>query len=133
MRGDSFHDFVRELFAGLGTITIRRMFGGAGGYCEGVMFLLLADDIIYLKADAALQVALRAEGSGPFVWAPTSGPRAGEKVEMGYWRLPDSALDDPELATEWGGKALAVARAAALAKPKTKSKAKKKKPKRSLP
>ena len=118
MAADSFHEYVKELFAGLGPVTIKRMFGGAGGYADGVMFLLLANnDTIYLKADDALKAELRKAGSGPFVWEPSSGPRAGEKVEMGYWRLPEAALDDPELAVTWGAKALAVARAAAKLKP----------------
>lgn len=121
---DSFHDFVKELFAGMGAIAVKRMFGGAGGYSGGVMFLLIADDTIYLKADAALKAELREEGSGPFVWEPSSGPRAGEKVEMGYWRLPDAALDDPDEAARWGRKALAVAHAAAKAKPKAKKRVK---------
>ncbi len=119
---NSFHDFVKELFAGMGPIAVKRMFGGAGGYADGVMFLLIADDAIYLKTDEPLRAALREEGSGPFVWEPSSGPRAGEKVEMSYWRLPDAALDDPELAVEWGRKALAVAIAKAKAKPKKKAK-----------
>jgi len=117
--GNSFHEFVKELFAGLGAVQIKRMFGGAGGYADGVMFLLLADDAIYLKADDALKGELRAEGCGPFVWEPQSGPRAGEKLDLGYWRLPDSALDDPDEAVVWGRKALTIAKAkAALKKPK---------------
>ncbi|MBC7770277.1 MAG: TfoX/Sxy family protein [Phycisphaerales bacterium] len=120
MAHNSFHEFVRELFAGLGPVEIKRMFGGAGGYADGVMFLLLADDAIYLKSDDALKVELRAEGCGPFLWAPQNGPRAGELVEMGYWRLPERALDDPDEAAAWGRKALAVAKA--KAKPKRKSK-----------
>ena len=120
--GDSFHDFVKELFAGVGSVTIKRMFGGAGGYAEGVMFLLLDSDAIHLKADDVLKAELRKAGSKPWVWAPKNGPRAGEKVMMdGYWRLPDSALDDPEEAALWGRKALAVAKAAAKT---TKAKAK---------
>jgi DNA transformation protein len=120
MANDSFHDFVKELFAGLGPVQIKRMFGGAGGYADGVMFLLLADDAIYLKADDALKQELGAVGCGPFMWEPANGPRAGEKVAMGYWRLPDSALDDPDEAAVWGEKALAVAKA--KAKPKRKAK-----------
>ncbi|MEQ1617337.1 MAG: TfoX/Sxy family protein [Terricaulis sp.] len=112
MAKDSFHDFVKELFAGVGPVAIKRMFGGAGGYANDVMFLLLADGAIFLKADDALKAELAKEGCGPFIWEPASGPRAGEKVEMGYWRLPDSALDDPDEAVRWGAKALAVARAA---------------------
>lgn len=117
---DSFHAFVKELFAGLGPVHIKRMFGGAGAYADGVMFLLLANDVIYLKTDEALKAVLSAAGSEPFVWTPDSGPRAGNKLEMGYWRLPDSALDDPNEAVDWGRRALAVAKAKAAAKrPKT--------------
>jgi DNA transformation protein and related proteins len=116
MTDNSFHDFVRELFAGVGRVDVKRMFGGAGGYADGVMFLLLADDAIHIKVDDALKAELRAEGCGPFVWSPQNGPRAGEKIDLGYWRLPDSALDDPDEAAVWGRKALAVARAKATAK-----------------
>ena len=46
-----FIEFVQELFAPLGGVSIRRMFGGAGIYSRGVMFGLIDDDTIYLKAD----------------------------------------------------------------------------------
>ncbi len=118
MADNGFHDFVGELFEGVGPIQIKRMFGGAGGYADGVMFLLILSDTIHIKVDDALRNELREVGSGPFIWVPESGPRKGEQVEMGYWRLPESALDDPEEAVMWGRKALAVARAKAAAKPK---------------
>ncbi|MGE0595492.1 MAG: TfoX/Sxy family protein [Hyphomonadaceae bacterium] len=116
MNADGFHDYVKELFAGVGAITIKRMFGGAGVYARGVMFGLLAGDVIHIKVDDALKAALRDEGSGPFVWSPDNGPRAGEQIEMGYWRLPEAALDDPDLAADWGRRALAVALKKASAK-----------------
>jgi|SRR5690606_14232196 len=122
MAANSFHEFVKELFGGLGPVQIKRMFGGAGGYADGVMFLLLADDAIYLKADDALKAELRAEGCGPFVWEPQSGPRAGEKLDLGYWRLPYSALDDPDEAVIWGWKALTIAKAKAALKKSEKAK-----------
>jgi DNA transformation protein len=122
MAENSFHEFVCELFAGVGAISVKRMFGGAGVYAEGLMFGLLADDTIYIKTDTALKADLMQEGSGPFVWTPESGPRAGEKVEMGYWRLPEAALDDPDLAAQWGRKALNVARAKATATKRPRSK-----------
>lgn len=125
MADNSFHDFVRELFEGLGPVQIKRMFGGAGGYADGVMFLLIAGDVIHLKVDDALKAELREAGSGPFIWVPDKGPRKGEHVEMGYWRLPESALDDPDEAVMWGRKALAVARAKAAAKPKRTTRKKK--------
>ena len=124
MAENSFHDYVKELFAGMGRVEIKRMFGGAGGYSGGLMFLLLADDTIHIKTDDALKAELREEGSGPFVWEPQSGPRKGEKVDLGYWRLPDAALDDPDRAADGGRKALAIAKAKASAKaPKARKKA----------
>ncbi len=113
---DPFHDYVKDLFAGLGAIAIKRMFGGAGVYADGVMFALIADEAVYLKADDALRSELRDAGGEPFVWTPQSGPRAGERVDMGYVSLPDDAADDPDLACVWGAKALAVARTKAAAK-----------------
>ena len=114
---DSFHDFVKELFAGVGSVQIKRMFGGAGGYADGVMFLVLGNDTIHIKVDEALKAELREQGSGPFEWTPQNGPRAGETIDLGYWRLPDSALDDPDEAALWGRKALKIAKAKAAAKP----------------
>lgn len=111
---DPFHEYVHELFAGLGPVTIRRMFGGAGVFQDGMMFALLADDSIYLKADAALRAELLAEGSEPFLW---TRPSDGRVMDLGYAGLPSAALDDPDEACQWGRRALAVARAARAAKP----------------
>ena len=119
---NSFHEYVKELFAGVGPVQIKRMFGGAGGYADGVMFLLLGNDTIHIKTDEALKAELREEGSGPFEWTPQNGPRAGETIDLGYWRLPESALDDQDEAAAWGLKALKIAKAKAATKPQKKSK-----------
>ncbi|MFZ2031796.1 MAG: TfoX/Sxy family protein [Vitreimonas sp.] len=116
---DSFHAFVKELFAGMGPVQIKRMFGGAGVYADGLMFGLLDSDTIHIKAnDDAMKADLITEGSGAFVWIPQNGPRKGEQIDLGYWRLPDAALDDPDEAVKWGRRALALAKAKAAAKPK---------------
>ncbi len=36
--------------AGFGPVAVKRMFGGAGIYRDGLMFALVADDVLYLKA-----------------------------------------------------------------------------------
>ena len=116
----AFHDFVAELLEGMGPVSIRKMFGGAGVYADGLMFGLIADDTLYLKTNEQLRKELGGAGSQPFVWTPQSGPRKGESVDLGYWRLPEEALDEPELACAWGKKALAVAREKAAAKKRKK-------------
>ena len=101
----AFMEFACELFGGLGAIRARRMFGGAGVYAGEVMFALIADDVIYIKAKGALADDLAAEGCEAFIFTPKSGKPA----EMGYRRLPEAALDDPEDAERWGRRALDLA------------------------
>ncbi len=116
---DPFHEFVAELFAPMGPVSIRRMFGGAGVFRDGLMFALLGDDTVYLKTDAALRADLEAGGSAPFLWTK---PSTGEEIDMGYVSLPSSAMDDPDEASAWARRALAVAKAKAAAKPAPKKK-----------
>ncbi len=116
---DGFADFVAEVFEELGPVSVRRMFGGAGIYADDVMFGLADDDVIYLKTDDALKAELGGAGAQPFLFTPKKGPHAGQPQEMGYWSLPDAALDDRDEAAVWARKALAVARAAKAKKPKS--------------
>lgn len=107
-----FIEFVQELFAPLGGIAVRRMFGGAGIYSRGVMFGLVDDDTIYLKADADSQQAFQAKGCEPFVY-----DGKGKPVQMSYWKMPAELIDDAEEAVKWAKTALEVARAAKAATP----------------
>ena len=110
MPTSAFHAFAQELFSGMGPVSVRRMFGGAGVYADDVMFALIDDDTIYIKVVDALKQNMAALGSVAWTYS-----RAGRAREMGYWRLPEGALDDPDEAVGWGMRALAVAKA----KPKT--------------
>jgi len=101
-------DGLRDLFAALGPIAIRRMFGGKGLYAQGRIFGLVAFDTIYLKTDADSAERLRAAGSRPFTYQGKAKPVA----ITSYWSLPDSALDDPDEASAWARQALAAARPA---------------------
>jgi DNA transformation protein len=113
-----FEAFVRELFAGLGPVSIRRMFGGGGVYARGVMFALLADETIYLKTAPALDPLFDAEDCPPFIYQPPNGPA----VAMSYRRMPEAALDDPDMAADWGRRSLEAQLAAAAARPPRKRK-----------
>lgn len=105
----AFGDWVLEHLAGLGPLRIRRMFGGAGLYAGDRMFALLDDGVIWLKADAELAALLTAEGARQF----TFPAKDGETMTIAYWSMPEAALDDPGLATDWARHALTVAEAKA--------------------
>ncbi|WP_298726711.1 TfoX/Sxy family protein [uncultured Ferrovibrio sp.] len=107
-----FVTFVQELFAPLGGVSIRRMFGGAGIYSRGVMFGLIDEDTIYLKADAESRKAFEARGCGQFVY-----DGKGKPVAMSYWQMPPELVDDADEALVWAKTALAVAKAAKAAVP----------------
>ncbi len=83
------------------------MFGGAGVYADELMFALLdRDETIYLRVDAETRPAFEAAGSGAFSYRL----KTGEVMELGYWRIPEEALESPEDAARWGRLALAAAR-----------------------
>ena len=99
-----FSDYVVELLAGLGRVEARRMFGGAGLFRDGVMFGVPLNDVVYFRVDDALQADLKAQGSDPWVYT-----RNGEAREMGYWRMPETAVDDPDEAVDVARRSYAAA------------------------
>jgi DNA transformation protein and related proteins len=88
---------IRELFASFGPITVRRMFGGAGVFADGIMIALVADGVIYLKADEVTVPGFQAEGLGPFTYQARNDKRS----VMSYWRMPDRLYDDPDELAGW--------------------------------
>ena len=121
-----FTDYALELLAGLGRVEARRMFGGAGLYRDGVMFAILDDDAVFFRVDDALQAEMEARGSAPWVY---SMKRDGTVREMGYWRMPETAADDPDEAVAIARRshAAALKRQASRASKPAKAKASTKK------
>ncbi|MFD0740475.1 TfoX/Sxy family protein [Lysobacter koreensis] len=64
---DDFITYLQDLFAPLGELSARRMFGGYGLYLDAVMIGVVMDDGLYLKVDAATRAQFQAAGSAPFV------------------------------------------------------------------
>lgn len=92
-----FLDHLSELLAGLGPLTIKKMFGGASLQTGGAAFALVFGETLYIKVDDETRAAFEAEGSGPFVY----GMKDGRSQSLGYWSLPESGLDDPDEAVRW--------------------------------
>ena len=102
-------EFIRELFSQFRPVTIKRMFGGAGLYSEGVMFGLVFDEVIFLKVDETSIPDFEREGSQPFVYTRAKSPGRTASPSMSYWRLPERLYDDPDALGVWAARALAIA------------------------
>ncbi len=104
------HDFIRDLFAPFGPVTVRRMFSGAGIFADGLMFGLVVRDVIYLKVDDGNRADFEREGCAPFTY--TRGKKSGrpsQHAALPYWRLPERLYDDPDELAEWARRAFAAA------------------------
>lgn len=99
-----FSDLLADLFEPVGGVSFRKMFGGMGIFREGIMFALVADDVLYLKADESTTARFQAEGCGPFVYDGKDKPHL-----MPYWRLPERLYDEPDEFRDWALAAIAVA------------------------
>src|SRR5882757_8703762 len=105
-------DFLIDLFADFGPVTIRRMFSGFGISADGTNFALALRGGLYLRADDETIPRFEAEGSKPFSYQT----RAKTVTVNSYWQLPERLYDDPEELTGWARAALAAAERAALSK-----------------
>jgi DNA transformation protein and related proteins len=135
-------EFIRDLFAPFGPVAVRRMFGGAGIFREGLMFGLVFDGAIFLRVDQDSIPDFEREGSRPFVYTRAKSPGKVGRASLSYWRLPERLYDDPEELVVWAGRALAIvqrkktappARTAAKRKGKAPALSKRRAPRRSQP
>ena len=118
----SFIDFTKELFSPFGEIKVRKMFGGAGVYCDGLFFALIGDDDLWLKVDDETRAAFEEETLEPF----TFEMKDGSSATMSYHAFPEDAFDDHDVLEHWTRLALQAAERAAIKKKPKKKKAKKK-------
>jgi DNA transformation protein len=105
-------DFLIDLFAGFGPVTIRRMFSGFGISADGTNFALALRGGLYLRADEQTIPRFEAEGAKPFQYQT----RAKTVTVGSYWQLPERLYDDPEELADWARAALSAAQRAALRK-----------------
>ena len=95
-------DAIRDLFARLGQIKIRKMFGGKGVYFDGPIVALEVGGELLLKADHVSAADFAAAGSQQWVY---EGSARKTKASMPYWTVPSEAADDPDKFLIWARKA----------------------------
>lgn len=120
---------LMDVLRPLGGVAAKRMFGGAGLFRDGLMFGLVSDEVLHLKADGQTVADFEAEGLGPF----TYGTKNGDRVLTSYWRTPERLLDDDDEMRAWCRRATEVAARAAKKKAGGKKPAAKRRVTRSPP
>ena len=90
-------DAIDEMFAALGPVTVKRMFGGKGVYHRGRIVAVEVRDEMRLKADAVSAPEFEAAGAQQWCY----DGKGGKVVRMPYWSIPDEAYDDPDIMARW--------------------------------
>jgi len=121
-------EFLIDLFAGFGPVTIRRMFSGYGISADGVNFALSLRAGLFFRADETTIPDFEADGSKPFQYST----RAKTVVVNSYWELPARLFDDSEEFAQWARAALAAAQRAKVKTRPKKRAASKVEPKKSV-
>jgi DNA transformation protein len=114
-----YNAYIMEMLEPLEDASIRRMFGGAGVFCHGVMIALVTDERLYFKVDDGNRPDFEAEDCEQFNFTSKSGKRG----VMSYYAAPDFLYDEPDEMVDWARKALdAALRANAAKNKKTRKK-----------
>lgn len=116
---DSFAEFLREQLAPLGHVTMRRMFGKTGVFCDGVMLAMVRDNTLYFRVDDDNKVAFKEAEAFP----PLDYAKKGCNIDLAFWRAPERLFDEPDQFISWARLALAAAQrvAAKRVAPRRKS------------
>ena len=107
-----FTDALPELFESLGRVTIKRMFGGAGLWHDGLMCALVVRDTLYLKTDETTRPFFDALKLPAF-----SYERGGRVMETSYRQPPETVFEDRQEAALWVRRAYEAALRMANARP----------------
>lgn len=115
---------LEQLNRAVPPVRARAMFGGVGLYAGDIFFALIADDVLYVRADDATRPEFESLGMQPFRPFEEHGP------VMSYYQLPEEVLEEPERLRQWAERAIASGRMVRRRKPKTAQRPKPKKGKR---
>ena len=93
------NEFVRyllELLEPFAPVKAKAMFGGYGIYRHGLMFGLVDNDALFLKADDTTRKAFQSRELKPFTYK-----RQGQDIALTYYEAPAEAVDNAEELCTW--------------------------------
>ena len=102
---NTYAEFLREQLAPLGRVTMRRMFGKTGVFCDGVMFGMVTENTLYFRVDDKNRATFKEAQSFP----PLNYAKKGRTIDLAFWRVPERLFDEPDELIAWAQAALAAA------------------------
>ena len=99
---NDFLEYILDQLSDWGEVSVRRMFGGAGLYRDGLMFGLVADNVAYLKVDETNRDRFIEAGSSPFK------PYPDRPTTMSYFEIPPDVLENAEKLIKWAEESLSI-------------------------
>lgn len=117
---------IAERITGLGRVTVRRFFSGAGLVADDVQFAFVIGGSLYLKIDAEFRPAFEAMGAKPFVY---EGKRKPVTISS-YYETPEDVLYDEDELRRWAVRSHRAAAAARLQRAPKKKAAVSRRPKK---
>ena len=112
---DGFAEFLREQLAPLGRVTMRRMFGKTGVFCDGLMLGMVSDNTLYFRVDEENREVFKEAESLPSL----NYEKKGRTIDLSFWRAPERLFDEPDDLVTWARAALAAARRIAAKRERT--------------
>jgi DNA transformation protein len=103
---ETYADFLREQLAPLGRLSLRRMFGKTGVFCDGVMFAMVTENTLYFRVDDENRELFKEAEAFP----PLNYAKGGVMIDLAFWRVPERLFDEPDELAIWARAALAAAR-----------------------
>jgi len=100
-----FAEFLRDQLAPLGRITMRRMFGKTGVFCDGFMLGMVRDNTLYFRVDDENRAVFKEAEAFP----PLSYEKKGGTIDLAFWRAPERLFDEPDELVTWARAALGAA------------------------
>src|ERR1700716_1444691 len=119
---ETYAEFLREQLAPLGRVTLRRMFGKSGVFCDGVMLGMVTENTLYFRVDDQNRATFREAEAFP----PLNYAKQGSTIDLSFWRVPERLFDEPDELVAWAQAALAAARRVAAKRGRMVSKGKSK-------
>ena len=108
---NEFVAYAVELMQSLGHVRAKRMFGGHGIFLEDLMFALVSNNTLYLKADKETINEFKEKELEAFTYN-----KKGKEFIMSYYQAPEDALEDCDEMNYWANKAYGAALRAASIK-----------------